>query len=93
MGKGAEETEESKGVGSGVRENWLGRRKISRVVLKEERIAECYIDQELCESRGGRPGLSVLTSLLVSVDVKIYCTVLRHWSQLVPNMSTDIWGH
>ena len=25
---------------------------------------------ELCESRGGRPGLSVLTSLLVSVDVK-----------------------
>ena len=48
---------------------------------------------ELCESRGGRPGLSVLTSLLVSVDVKIYCTVHRHWSQLVPNMSTDIWGH
>ena len=26
--------------------------------------------QELCESRGGRPGLSVLTSLAVSVDVK-----------------------
>ena len=46
--------------------------------------------QELCESRGGRPGLSVLTSLLVSVDVKLYLTMLRHWSQLVPNMSTDI---
>ena len=45
---------------------------------------------QLCESRGGRPELSVLTSLLVSVDVKIYCTVLRHWSQLVPNMSHDI---
>ena len=30
------------------------------------------IVQELCESRGGRPGLSVLKSLLVSVDVKIY---------------------
>ena len=30
------------------------------------------IVQELCESRGGRPGLSVLTSLLVSVDVKIH---------------------
>ena len=30
------------------------------------------VDQELCESRGGRPGLSVLTSLLVSVDVKLY---------------------
>ena len=46
------------------------------------------IVQELCESRGGRPGLSVLTSLLASVDVKIYWTMLRHWSQLVPNMST-----
>ncbi len=52
-----------------------------------------HIVQELCESRGGRPGLSVLTSILVSVDVKIYRTVLRHWSQLVPNMSTDIRGH
>ena len=31
-----------------------------------------FIVQELCESRGGRPGLSVLTSLLASVDVKIY---------------------
>ena len=31
-----------------------------------------YIVQELCESRGGRPGMSVLTSLLVSVDVKLY---------------------
>ena len=30
------------------------------------------IVQELCESRGGRTGLSVLTSLLVSEDVKIY---------------------
>ena len=30
------------------------------------------IIQELSESRGGRPGLSVLTSLLVSVDVKLY---------------------
>ena len=49
-----------------------------------------FIVQELCESRGGHPGLSILTSFLVSVDVKIYCTVLRHWSQLVPNMSTDI---
>ena len=28
--------------------------------------------QELCESRGGHPGLSVLMSLLVSVDVKNY---------------------
>ena len=26
--------------------------------------------RELCESRGGRPGLPVLMSLMVSVDVK-----------------------
>ena len=31
---------------------------------------DSLIVQELCESRGGRPGLSVLTSLMVSVDVK-----------------------
>ena len=31
-----------------------------------------FIVQELRESRGGRPGLSVLTSLLVSMDVKLY---------------------
>ena len=35
-------------------------------------IYACHIVQELCESRGGRPGLSVLTSLLVSVDVKLF---------------------
>ena len=61
--------------------------------IKKTTSLPCFIVQELCESRGGRPELSVLTSLLVSVDVKIYCTVLRHWSQLVPNMSHDIWGH
>ena len=49
--------------------------------------------QELCESRGGRPGLSILTSLTVSVDVKQHWTVLRCWSQFVPNMLTDIRGH
>ena len=31
--------------------------------------------------------------LMVSVDVKQYWTMLRHWSRLVPNMSTNIWGH
>ena len=31
-----------------------------------------FIVQELYESQGGRPGLSVLMSLLVSVDVKLY---------------------
>ena len=52
-------------------------------------LEETGIVQELSESRGGRPGLSVLTSLLDSVDVKLYWTMLRHWSQLVPNMSTE----
>ena len=40
-----------------------------------------YIVQELCESRGGRPGLSVLTSLLASVDVRK--DLLNHASALV----------
>ena len=39
---------------------------------QNERTNGSVIVQELCESRGGRPGLSVLTSLLVSVDVKTY---------------------
>ena len=41
-------------------------------VLIRLRKQHSGIVQELCESRGGRPGLSVLTSLLVSVDVKNY---------------------
>ena len=40
--------------------------------LHNVKQTEEVIAQELCESRGGRPGLSVLTSLQVSVDVKIY---------------------
>ena len=35
------------------------------------RVQELIV-QGLCESRGGLPGLSVLMSLLVSVDVKNY---------------------
>ena len=42
------------------------------VISGRRRDGAGEIVQELCESRGGRPGLSVLTSLLVSVDVKIY---------------------
>ena len=69
-------------------------KKVSSFELyKLNPLSPHFIVQELCESWGGRPGLSVLTSLLVSVDVKIYWTVLWHWSQLVPNMSNDIWGH
>ena len=34
-------------------------------------VLPCIV-QELCESRSGRPGLSVLTRLLISVDVKLY---------------------
>ena len=40
--------------------------------LQNRRKQQRLIVQELCESGGGRPGLSVLTSLLVSVDVKLY---------------------
>ena len=38
--------------------------------------------QELCESRGGHPGLSVLISLMVSVDVK------QHWTMLLSALVT-----
>ena len=41
---------------------------LTRIVF----VMRFLIVQELCESRGGHPGLSVLTSLLVSVDVKLY---------------------
>ena len=37
---------------------------------KKEGERERIRVQELCESRGGRPGLSVLMSLMVSVDVQ-----------------------
>ena len=42
------------------------------VVVDNEKMAasKSFIVQELCERRGGRPGLSVLTSLMVSMDVK-----------------------
>ena len=41
-------------------------------IKRVETNTQFVIVQELCESRDGRPGLSVLTSLLVSVDVKLY---------------------
>ena len=45
---------------------------LASVDVKQHKPSRRVIVQELCESRGGRPGLSVLTSLLVSVDVKNY---------------------
>ena len=44
--------------------------KLSIIIIVSVLVS--FIVQELCESRGGCPGLSVLTSLLVSVDVKNY---------------------
>ena len=43
-----------------------------RAYKRDKINVTAIIVQELCESRGGRPELSVLTSLLVSVDVKNY---------------------
>ena len=45
--------------------------KITSVRCKND-LSVCLVFRvpELCESRGGRPGLSVLMSLTVSVDVK-----------------------
>ena len=45
---------------------------LASVDVKQNGPPRPFIVQELCESRGGCPGLSVLTSLLVSVDVKLY---------------------
>ena len=49
---------------------------VESITIKERPIilwpSSLVIVQELCESRGGRLGLSVLTSLLVSVGVKLY---------------------
>ena len=42
------------------------------VLIASYCITIAHSSGAVCESRGGRPGLSVLTSLLVSVDVKLY---------------------
>ena len=67
----------------------------SKIIDYKQRLEadKDVIVQELCESRGGCPGLFVLTNLMVFVDVKQYWTMLTHCSQLVPNASTDIRGH
>ena len=48
------------------------KKKEKKAYLRGSKESNTYIVQELCESRGGRPGMSVLMSILVSVDVKIY---------------------
>ena len=55
-----------------------------------------FIVQELCESRGGRPGLSVLTSLLVSVDVKNFiapCFGIGHNLSLICQLTSEDIKH
>ena len=53
------------------------------------------IVQELCESRGGRPGLSVLTNLLVSVDVKYTepCFGIGHSLSLICQLTSEDIKH
>ena len=49
------------------------RKSYDLLQVEEKHFAsDPFIVQELCGSRGGRPGLSVLTSLLASMDVKLY---------------------
>ena len=50
---------------------WGGRGEGNNYFKCSQRHGYTNIVQGLCESRGP-PGLSVLTSLLVSVDVKLY---------------------
>ena len=67
-------------------DTWNSRQSVSiRHTMQD--INSSFGVQELCESLGGRPGLPVLMSLMVSVDVKQHWTMLTHWSQFVPNMS------
>ena len=53
-----------------------GAESIGGQMRGDKNLLQCCVQrvivQELCESGGGRPELSVLTSLLVSVDVKNY---------------------
>ena len=65
-------------------------------VLKVVCWAGSVIVQELCESGGGRPGLSVLTSLLVSVDVTDYiapCFGIGHNLSLICLMTSEDIKH
>ena len=57
----------------GVPKCWRTPVSVSMNVAHKSKVRVPFgiIVQELCESRGGRPGLSVLTNLLVSVDVKL----------------------
>ena len=52
-------------------------------------VARKKIPVILPKSAGGRLQLNTHTPYVCG----FYWTVLRHWSQLVPNMSNDIWGH
>ena len=63
--------------------------KIEDYFIISSEVLKTLIVQELCESRGGRPGLSVLTSHLASVDVKLGIGL----SLSLVIMSTDIRGH
>ena len=84
-----------------VKQHWTMLRHWSPFVNRHPRTWSCTSSssctrirvQELCESQNGRPGLPVLMSLMVSVDVKQHWTVLRHCSQFVPDMLTNIQGH
>ena len=55
------------------------------IVIISSSTVTSEVSPELCESRGGRPGLPVLMSFTVSVVVKQHWTMLRLWSQFVPN--------
>ena len=46
------------------------KRRQSSLDITVSRASNYRRVQELCESRGGHPGLSVLMSLTISVDVK-----------------------
>ena len=68
--------------------------------LQESTNSKClagsiYIVQELCESQGRRPGPSVLTSLLVSVDISYIepCFGIGHSLSLICQLTSEDIKH
>ena len=78
-----------------VQDGWPLDRSSSLLGVEKMPMGQIIV-QELCESRGGRPGLSVLTSLLVSVDVSYIepCFGIGHSLSLICQLtSVDIKHH
>ena len=86
ISKKTEQQAEQQRLRAAARDHSLQKTKIQRELP--------LIVQELCESRGGRPGLSVLTSLLVSVERIIEpCFGIGHNLSLICQLTSEDIKH